>query len=127
MFEDFKRYFPRIADEVVEYEDSTDSSEILVKTNSGESYIFDTFDKSLYRLPNDSKTLTEDECRREFGRRLRKIMVRKGLTQCELSNMTGIPQPMLSKYLVGKSAPGFYNVDKIAKALNCSVDEFRYI
>ena len=126
MIEDFKRHFPLIAEDVVEYRED-DPSELFIKTNVGETYIFDAWDKSLYRLPDDSGALSENECRREFGRRLRKIMIRKGLTQNELSEMTGIPQSMLSGYMSGRINPGFYNVDRIAKALNCSVDDFRYL
>ena len=126
MFEDFKRYFPQIAEEVIEYREEG-PSELLVITDADEVYIFDVLDKSLNRLPCDSRALTELECRREFGRRLRKTLIRRGLTQNDLSEITGIPQPVLSGYISGRTNPGFYNVDRIAKALNCSIDEFRYL
>jgi transcriptional regulator with XRE-family HTH domain len=54
-------------------------------------------------------------------------MCRKGVTQSDLSFATGIAQPTLSGYINGKHEPGLYAIDKIAKALGCSVDEFRYI
>jgi transcriptional regulator with XRE-family HTH domain len=53
-------------------------------------------------------------------------MTRQGVSQLELSELTGIPQSTISNYLTGKFLPGFYNMDKIAKALKCSIDEFRY-
>ena len=54
------------------------------------------------------------------------MMYIKGITQSELSNCTDIPQYLISDYIRGKRTPSFYNVDKIAKALDCSVDELRY-
>ena len=62
----------------------------------------------------------------EFRQRLRRLMTRQGVSQLELSELTGIPQSTISNYLTGKFLPGFYNMDKIAKALKCSIDEFRY-
>jgi transcriptional regulator with XRE-family HTH domain len=53
-------------------------------------------------------------------------MALEGISQCELSERTGITQPSISDYMNGKKLPSFYTVDKIAKALGCSVDAFRY-
>ena len=126
MFESLKSYFPSLAEEVVDYR-KENQFELYVRTRDGDSYIFDDGDKTIRRLPNNSRDLTEIECRNEFGRRLRKMMFRKNVTQIELSERTGISQTLLSRYIMGKSNPGFYNVDKIAKALDCSVDDFRYV
>jgi transcriptional regulator with XRE-family HTH domain len=70
--------------------------------------------------------MTEDQCRTEFGKRLIRRMYDKRMSQKELSSETGISEQMLSRYINGKSTPSFYIVDKIAKVLNCSTDEFRY-
>jgi DNA-binding Xre family transcriptional regulator len=88
--------------------------------------LYDDVTRSYRKLPTDSDELTEDECRREFGIRLNKILIRKNITQIELSEMTGINRSILNGYITGKHSPSFYNVDRIAKALDCSVDDFRY-
>lgn len=101
--------------------------EVIIKSKNGERMLYDGLEHTIRMLPKDSSNMTEDECRKEFGTRLRKIMYRQGVTQDELSEMTGIPQHMISKYINCKNSPSFYKVDKIAKALGCSIDEFRYI
>ena len=94
---------------------------------NGESYLYNDSTNVLTRLPNDRNNMTEEECSKEFGRRLRRIMLIKGVSQLELSELTEISRVLLSRYMNGKSNPGFYNIDKIARALDCSVDEFRYL
>lgn len=81
---------------------------------------------TIRKLPRDSNNMSEEEYRIEFSMRLKKIMYRKGWTQDDLSEATGITQAMISRYISRKATPSFYNVDKIAKALGCSTDEFRY-
>lgn len=122
----FKLNFPYLYKEAVSYED-LNGYDIIITLKNGASIVYDDVDKSFRNLPKDSNSMTEDECRREFGIRLEKIMNRKRITQEELSYKTGISQGMISNYITGRNSPSFYNVDKIAKALGCSVDEFRYI
>ena len=101
--------------------------EIIIKTKDGEVYLYDLFDKSIRTLPEDRTNITEKQCRKEFGRRLRRIMWFRGMTQIELSEKTGIQQYAISNYTTGRTTPSFYIVDKIAKALHCSMDDFRYV
>ena len=77
-------------------------------------------------MPKDISNMSEDECKTEFSWRLRSRMQRKRVTQQDLSDMTGISQSCISGYLNGTNMPSFYKADKIAKALGCSVDDFRY-
>lgn len=122
----FKLNFPYLYKEAASYEE-INGYDIIVTLKNGASIVYDDVDKSFRNLPKDSNSMTESECRREFGIRLEKIMNRKRITQEELSYKTGISQGMISNYITGRNSPSFYNVDKIAKALGCSVDEFRYI
>lgn len=100
--------------------------ELIVETETGYTVLYNDQDNMLRNLPKDSNCMSEEECRREFKYQLRKQLSLKDMSQLELSEITGIPQPVLSGYMNGKNLPGFYNLDKIAKALNCSTDEFRY-
>jgi DNA-binding Xre family transcriptional regulator len=126
MFENFKMRFPYIAEKCVSYK-LTSNHDISIKLEDGDIFLYDDIDCSVRRLPLDSDNLTEYECRKEFSDRLYKMMSRRGITQSQLSEMTGITQTQISKYVNCKSTPSFYTADRIAKALGCSVDYFRYI
>lgn len=123
---EFKTYFPSLSRKMVKFK-RLNVRELLAKLDDGSGVVFDMFDHTIRWLPNNSENMTEQECKKEFGLRLRKIMEIKGVTQDDLSEKTGIAQPILSNYIRGKNAPSFYRVDKIAKALGCSVDDLRYI
>lgn len=125
IFENLVLYFPNIADQMVKSRGDGNGG-LIVNLRNGDTIFYDDINKSIRNLPRNSNSMTEEECRKEFGIRLRKLMFRKGVTQAELSDMTGIQQSALSNYITGKTSPSFYNVDKIAKALECSVDIFRY-
>jgi len=125
LIEHMANEFPFLVREMVEcYTDGYD--ELVVTLSDGGIVSYDDFYKTFRRLPSDYN-MNEDECKMEFGIRLRKTMALKGLNQTMLSERTGIPQPLLSNYITGRTNPSFYAVDKIAKALGCSVDEFRHI
>lgn len=126
MFKTFEMYFPSISREVVGCYKNDDFS-LILKTDAGETFMYDDFEHTIRMLPRDSSDLTEDQCRHEFGVRLRRLLYLKGMTQYELSERTGIQRTQLTRYIMGKSSPSFYVVDKIAKGLGCSIDELRYI
>lgn len=57
--------------------------------------------------------------------RLRDLRIKKGLTQQELSFMSGIAQGVISDIESGATQnPRFDTVIKLAKALGCSVADF---
>lgn len=126
IYEDFKLYFPLIADKVNAWH-MDGKFELVAELMDGNVVLFDGMEKTLRRLPKDSSNMTEEECLFEFSKRLGRILFMKGISQTELSKRTGIDQAAISRYLSGKRAPTLYNLDKIAKALGCSVDDFRYI
>lgn len=126
MFNNFTMRFPFIAEKVAECL-GTSEFDITMRLEDGDIFLYDDMDGSIRRLPSDSGSLTKDECNREFGERLLRILRRKCVTQSELSEKTGLTQAQISNYINGRNAPSFYVVDKIAKALNCSIEYFRYI
>lgn len=125
MLQNYLLYWGRIHGEPVSYEEIS-PFELIVETENGDVVLYNDLDGMLRRLPKDSNCMSEDECKREFKYQLRKQLTLKEMSQLELSEATGIPQPVLSGYMNGKNLPGLYNLDKIAKALNCSTDDFRY-
>jgi DNA-binding Xre family transcriptional regulator len=120
-----KLYFPSIEEESLRLR-CCSPVELVVELEDGSQVSYNDIDKTIRRLPQDPDNLTEEECRREFGARLQMMLYRKGMSQRRLSDLTGILPVSISRYISGSSTPSFYTVDKIAKALNCSVDEFRY-
>lgn len=54
---------------------------------------------------------------------LKDVRRRKGVTQVELSEKTGIAQQMISKYEVGEYLPQLDNAKIIADALGVTLDE----
>ena len=118
-------YFPAI------YKDMTNCKQcgpfaLEVKTSNGAFWFYDDVQSTIRRLPQDRNSLTEEECRTEFGKRLVMMLRRKGITQEELSKRSCVSSKTLSLYITGKHTPNFYIADKIAKALECSMDHFRY-
>lgn len=126
MFNNFTMRFPFIAEKAIDWCKSSEY-DITVRLEDGSIFLYDDMEGSIRKLPSDSRSLTKEECDREFGERLMRMMRRKIITQAELSERTGLDQAQISRYLNGKNSPSFYIVDKIAKALNCSVEYFRYI
>lgn len=126
LLENAKFYHPHLTDHAVNYHE-VNRWELVIELDDGLVFMYDDWDRSIRKLPRDCFNMSEEECKREFGMRLRSLMFRKNVTQVKLSEMTGIPQPSISNYMKGKASPSFYNVDRIAKALNCSIDELRYI
>ena len=118
-------FYPFIKDRIKECRIDGPSA-LFIRLDDG-VYLYDDFERLLIALPGDSSRMTEQECRYEFARRLRRLMMVYCVNQNELSERTGISQAMISKYVTGKSEPGFYNLDKIARALGCSTEEFRYM
>lgn len=127
MIRNFELYFPTLAEDVTEYFYDHTLGELIFILRDGVTWCYEDTDNSIHRLPNSCNDMTDDEYKSEFGRRLKKLMFRKHITQKELTERTGITQCMISRYINGRSIPTFINVDKIARALDCSVDDLRYI
>ena len=122
----FSLYFPYIYEDAKEIFD-LNPIELLVERNNGSKLIYNEFHNSVRYIPKDPHNMTEEECRSEFKYRLLSCMERYHMSQGMLSEVTGISQHVLSRYMNGVSIPSFQNLDKIAKALGCSMDEFRYV
>lgn len=125
VYENFERFFPSIARLALKCR-QVDFFSIMVDLADGDRIIYDDVEKTIRTLPKDPTKLSKEQCSREFGLRLRRMMTIKGMTQEMIQEKTGIHQVVISNYMNGKSMPSFYAVDKIAKALGCSLDDLRY-
>lgn len=55
--------------------------------------------------------------------RIKELRQKKGLTQCALSRLSGVPREQINRYESGRAIPEIGTVQKLAKALECSLDE----
>jgi len=58
-----------------------------------------------------------------FGARLREVRLKRGLSQQELAERVGIPQPHVSAMESGVKFPNLLTVLRLAVALECKVTE----
>lgn len=120
----FHRNFSAFSDEIVDFQ-KLNAFDLLVTLKDGTRILYDDFEKTARILRNEGES-TELECRKKFGEKLSKLLSRKGMTQKELAEMIDVKPAQLNRYILGYTTPGFYIVSKIAKALDCSIDEFTY-
>ena len=125
LIESYKLYCSFLYEKTVDIQEVDDWT-IMVTLDDGSKYLYYSDTHVFRTLPKDPDDITEAECRREFSRRLSRIMLYKGVTQEMLAERTGMSQSRISEYVNGKHTPSFYITDKIAKALGCSMDQLRY-
>lgn len=65
--------------------------------------------------------------KQNFAARLRKMMIKKGMTQMELADASGVSQASIAQYLNTNSVPSVLNFVYIADALECTRDELAYL
>lgn len=73
---------------------------------------------------NTNNRIDEMTWRKEFAKLLRDKLRYEGITQERLAAETGISRITISKYLNQRATPSGYNLNLIAKCLNCPVSEF---
>lgn len=62
---------------------------------------------------------------KELGVRIWRIMRKKGLNQSSLSEASGVSKNIITRLLTGRRMTSFTNIERIATALDVSLDEFR--
>ena len=68
---------------------------------------------------NNKNYISEDEFRRKVGMIIKQMLTDKGMTQKELSLITGISIVSINRYIKGKATMSTYNANKIANAFGC--------
>lgn len=100
--------------------------DLLIEFKNGEKIIYDTFLNKWKFTNYENDNLTDEEELYEFKTRLRNMMKRKFIDQTELAKRVGVSQGMISNYMRGYSIPNAIILKKLAKALDCSVEDFYY-
>lgn len=124
-YELLRRHYPFIAKDVVDYHENG-KHELILTLVDGSKCSYDTVWHTIRNIPIDRDHMTDEEYRVEFGSRLRDTLYLKGLTQQDLSDMTGISRITISHYITGNTTPSLPNADKIARCLGCTIEDFLY-
>ena len=126
LMRNFKLQFPNVAAATMSYE-NYNSTELIAYLEDGSVILYDDLNGTIRNLPRDSNDMSESEFLFDFSIRLRKMIDVRGIPQNELAQQAGISPLTLSRYVNGRSVPNLYIADRIAKALDCSLDELRYV
>lgn len=121
----FKKEYPKLFNDCIRFYDHGCHG-IIGELGNGELWLFNFYDCTVRKLPEDPDNMTKEESKVEFGYRLRAWLRRKGKNQKWLAEETGIDPHLISEYVNGKTTPNVYNADRMAKALDCFIDDFLY-
>lgn len=83
-------------------------------------------DRAILEERNKPAYDDEQAFRSQFALRLCERLTLQEMTQEELAIETGLSVGAISKYVNAESRASFFSVFKIAKALDCSVEELMY-
>ena len=118
---------PFIQEDEIESIEELSEWDLLITFTDGRKVLFDKYTgchKNIFY--KDLDEITEEQEKREFAYRLRSLMGRKGIKQERLAEMINTSQVMISRYIKGGVIPSALILRKIARALDCSMDDFFY-
>lgn len=121
LVDEFTLYFPFIARHAVVYRVKTYGL-LEMDLDDGTTFVFDWYDKSLFQIKDDDSD-NEKLWRKHFKYKLVKLLFFRRMSQKKLSELTGISEITISKYMNGTSTPSLFNARKIARALNVDINE----
>jgi DNA-binding XRE family transcriptional regulator len=100
--------------------------DLFVELKNGDRFIYDSFSNTVIFDLYETDELTDEQELKEFARNLKKMIRRSFITQEELADRIGVNRVSINRYLNGKQIPDSMTLHKIAKALNCSTEDFFY-
>lgn len=120
----YKMYFKEYAKRTVACEINPRIGCLIATLDDGSHVEFDICDKRARYIPNNYIDIYDDEYYKlEFRCKLKSIMRCKCISREKLSEMTGISYKQINRYINGQTEPSIYKVMKIARALDCSLDD----
>lgn len=106
------------SNEISQYPLTTIATVLLKLENNRESAL----SKAIKENEIDSLKLSDDERRKQFGARLRKMRQLLGLTQAELAEKIGMSKQAITLYETGRREAGYKNLVALSRALNVTTD-----
>ena len=125
IYDRYARMYPTFAEKTTGWS-SIGLDEIEVMLTDRTRIIYDDIEQVLI-FPNRGELSDKEVWAREFGRRLRKRLYFRGISQAEVAKHCGVSQPTVSKWLTGKTIPDVYKLTTLAELLGCtSADIIEY-
>lgn len=125
VLQSFSRAYPHYYEEMVDWFPSA-HLEITVKLKDGRKLAYELIGDYITFIKDskqDERDFDEQLWRENFARCLSVKMRKIGMNQYRLSELTGISTVTLSKYTNAKASPSGYNIELLARALECSIGE----
>lgn len=125
IFEEFRRFHPYIADDVVDYRPKGEHG-LRLTLREGSQYDYNSTTRTVRRVddrPMYDGEFNEEQWRMIFADRLNELMGLRGYSQHTLAASTGLGKGSIYNYVNGKATPSGYALAKIARALDCTVAE----
>ena len=103
--------------------------EITVRLDDRTFWVFDMIGPTLKPLgnkelnPESEDSISEEEYRIRLSKNLRIKMHHTAVSQDVLARRSGISTVMINRYMNAKATPSMYNLERIARALQCSPTE----
>lgn len=134
IIERYKLWHPSLYDKTLECRPSGKYS-ILASLDDGTKIEFNATDNTIqdvtkFYICDSTNYVDEENWRKEFGYKLRRIISEKGISQEKLSSLSGISRQMLTRYIRGISTPSSYTLTRLSEILDCDIREltkFGYI
>lgn len=99
--------------------------DLLITYKDGKKILFDRYTGYYKNISyGNINELSESQEKKEFAYMLRSLMGRNLITQEELAKRVDTSQVMISRYVRGETIPSATMLNKIAKAIGCSMDDF---
>lgn len=126
IYQNFEMMNPSLAKDVSEWYDVGNLTIIVILSN-GEAYEYNEDSDSIRKMREldeyGYEEIDEEYFKRKFARKLNRLMRFRGLDQSELAEACNTSQVMISHYATGKCVPSGYMIEKIAKALQCHIED----
>ena len=128
MFEYYANVYPSYAERTINWFPSG-QMEITVRLDDRTFWVFDMIGPTLKPLGNKDLNLeaendiSEEEYRIRLSKNLRIKMHHTAVSQDVLARRSGISTVMINRYMNAKATPSMYNLERIARALQCSPTE----
>lgn len=128
MFEYYASVYPQYAERTINWFPSG-QMEITVRLDDRTFWVFDMIGPTIKPLgnrdlnPEAENDISEDEYRIRLSKNLRIKMHHTAVSQDVLARRSGISTVMINRYMNAKATPSMYNLERIARALQCSPTE----
>jgi ribosome-binding protein aMBF1 (putative translation factor) len=126
IFEEFRRFHPYIADDVVDYRPKGEHG-LRIVLRDGVQYDYHSNTRTVRRVDDrpmyDDSELNEERWRMIFADRLNELIGVRGYSQNTLAENTGLSKGAINNYVNGNATPSAYALSKLARALDCTIAE----